>query len=144
MSTNSRIGIQEEDGSIRSIYCHWDGYPSANGKTLYESYQDREKVMALMELGSLSSLYESLAPEEGQEHSFRNPSPGVCVAYHRDRETDYQGPRLDATIEEFLARGFSSYGYVYTNENKWVIFNDAKKSCSLEEWYEDPSNIVWH
>ena len=27
MSTNSRIGLRLEDGSILSVYHHWDGYP---------------------------------------------------------------------------------------------------------------------
>ena len=141
MSTNSRIGIQDEDGTIRSIYCHWDGYPSANGKTLYEEYQDREKVMALIELGDLSCLYGALVPEEGVVHSFWSPADGVCVAYHRDRQDDYRNPRLDESIEEFKERGFSSYGYVYTSGNQWILYTEDGTSCTLEEWYEDP-NIV--
>lgn len=142
MSTNSRIGIQDEDGTIRSIYCHWDGYPSCNGKTLYESYQDREKVMALIELGDLSALYGALAPAEGVAHSFWSPAAGgVCVAYHRDRQDDYNDPRLDESIEEFKKSGFSSYGYVYTKENQWILYLDNGTSCTLEEWYEDPDIV---
>jgi hypothetical protein len=141
MSTNSRIGIQDGDGTIRSIYCHWDGYPSANGKTLYESFQDRERVMALIELGDLSCLYGNMVPVEGQQHTFWSPADGVCVAYHRDRQDDYSDPRHDEDIEEFKDRGFSSYGYVYTKENQWILYMDDGRSCTLEEWYEEP-NIV--
>jgi hypothetical protein len=141
MSTNSRIGIQDEDGSVRSIYCHWDGYPSANGKTLYEAYQDREKVMALIELGDLSALYGALVPAEGVAHSFWSPADGVCIAYHRDREEDYSDPRHDDTLDEFRDSGFCSYGYVYTKENQWMLFTDNGRSCMLEAWYEEP-NIV--
>ncbi len=31
------------DGIIKSIYCHWDGYPSNNGKILLEHYNSQEK-----------------------------------------------------------------------------------------------------
>jgi hypothetical protein len=141
MSTNSRIGIQDEDGSIRSIYCHWDGYPACNGKTLYEEYQDRERVMALIELGDLSALYGALVPADGQQHSFFHPAGGVCIAYHRDRQDDYNEPRLDDTIEDFTIGGFSSYGYVYTKENQWRLFRDNGRSCMLEEWYENPDIV---
>ena len=141
MSTNSRIGIQDEDGSIRSVYCHWDGYPACNGKTLYEEYQDREKVMALIELGDLSALYGALAPADGQQHSFFHPADGVCIAYHRDRQDDYSEPRRDDTLEEFSERGCNSYGYVYTKENQWMLFLENGRTMMLEEWYEEP-NIV--
>jgi hypothetical protein len=141
MSTNSRIGIQDGDGSIRSVYCHWDGYPSANGKTLYEEYQDREKVMALIELGDLSALHGALVPAEGVAHSFFHPADGVCVAYHRDRQDDYSNPRHDDTLEEFSERGCHSYGYVYTKENQWMLFLENGRSMMLEEWYEDPDIV---
>lgn len=50
MSTRSTIGIKE-NGIIRSIYCHWDGYPENNGKILYEHYNSKEKVEELLRLG---------------------------------------------------------------------------------------------
>ena len=27
MATRSRIAKQNPDGTIKSVYCHWDGYP---------------------------------------------------------------------------------------------------------------------
>ena len=38
MSTNSTINIQNEDGTVDSIYCHWDGYLEFNGKLLQQHY----------------------------------------------------------------------------------------------------------
>ena len=83
MGTRSRIGIQMEDDTIRSIYCHWDGYPSHNGKLLLEHYNTDEKIHELIKLGSLSSLHESIEKPKG--HSYDNPIEGYTVAYHRDR-----------------------------------------------------------
>ena len=34
MSTRSRIGLQLANGSVLSVYCHWDGYPEFNGVKL--------------------------------------------------------------------------------------------------------------
>jgi hypothetical protein len=35
MGTRSRIGLEDpETGTVRSIYCHWDGYPEGVGQRL--------------------------------------------------------------------------------------------------------------
>ena len=33
MATRSRIAIELSDGTVKSVYCHWDGYPDG---TAYE------------------------------------------------------------------------------------------------------------
>ena len=40
MSTRSRIGILKKDGSIDSIYCHYDDYPKLVG--LYKFYNEND------------------------------------------------------------------------------------------------------
>ena len=54
MGTRSRIGIELSDSSILSVYCHWDGYPSFNGKVLREFYDTKEKVNQLINGGDMS------------------------------------------------------------------------------------------
>ena len=56
MSTRCRIGIENKDGTITSIYCHHDGYPSYVGKTLVNNYKEESKIRALLDLGDMSSL----------------------------------------------------------------------------------------
>lgn len=56
MATRSLIGIEHEDGSISSIYCHWDGYPEGVGATLVKHYLKQEQVEALVKAGDRSSL----------------------------------------------------------------------------------------
>ena len=51
MATRSRIAIENQDGTVKSIYCHWDGYISHNGKISFENY-DREKLEKLIFLVS--------------------------------------------------------------------------------------------
>jgi hypothetical protein len=108
MSTRSRIGIQNQDGSVNSIYCHFDGYPEGVGSTLQEHYSDRDELQKLIELGDISSLGDDLL---------------TTIAYHRDRDEDYFPSRRNESLELFKKSDFEGYGYVYTLENKWVIFS---------------------
>jgi len=55
MSTRSGIAISE-DGVIKAIYCHSDGYLEYNGSILNQFYQDSAKVNDLIALGDLSVL----------------------------------------------------------------------------------------
>ena len=48
MATRSKIAIEDQDGTVRSIYCHWDGYPSHHGPILLEHYTTQEKVESLI------------------------------------------------------------------------------------------------
>jgi hypothetical protein len=83
MATRSRIAIEDEKGTVRSVYSHWDGYPSHNGRILFEHFQNPEKVNNLIALGDLSSLAPEIELAEG--HTFENPVKGVTVFYGRDR-----------------------------------------------------------
>lgn len=80
MGTRSAIGVQLEDGSVRAVYCHWDGYPEYNGKILWDHY-DHDKTMKLMALGDLSSLGTGI----GEKHDFGEHDRGQCTFYARDR-----------------------------------------------------------
>ena len=77
MSTNSRIGIlipsENPDSSIdsaqiRSIYCHWDGYPSHMGLTLHQNYGTVDLVNELLDRGD-ASLIELNGESEHYMHS---------------------------------------------------------------------------
>jgi hypothetical protein len=120
MATRSRIAIENEDGTVSSIYCHWDGYPSNNGRILVDHYKDREKVKALIALGSISSLDEEVSSAD-VSHSFVNPASGVTVAYHRDRGEDYDPPRVDENREEYFSGDNEEYGYIFTLEGEWLV-----------------------
>ena len=85
MSTNSRIAIANNDGTVKSVYCHWDGYPSNNGKILLEHYQDEEKIKELIALGGISSLGKNVKPEHPETHNFDNRENDCTTVYHRDR-----------------------------------------------------------
>ena len=122
MSTRSRIGMVQPDGTIRSIYCHNDGYLSWNGKKLFMHYDTPAKVAGLIELGDISALREKLAPPKGAKHAFDNPLPDVTSAYMRDRgETDC-GFQISPNVEAFLAiNSGQEYSYLFEN-GKWAVW----------------------
>ena len=122
MATRSRIAIENQDGTVTSIYCHWDGYPSGVGKTLFNSY-DQEELKELINLGDISSLSDTTKD---------------TVAYHRDRNEDFhQGTFED--ISDLFRNGFANgadYIYCLSKEGVWFVqhddFYEANSSGVLE------------
>ena len=107
MATRSRIGIENENGTVATIYCHWDGSPSSNGKILKENYRDEESVRKLLSLGDLSELRET---------------PETCVAYHRDRGEPLKYPRIDQNLDLFRQSDYQEFGYIFNLNKDWQIF----------------------
>lgn len=135
MSTRSRIGIENPDGTIRSIYCHFDGYPDGVGDTLIKHYSDPVKLRQLIDLGSISILGEEI----GEQHDFNarrdfedsDPRSKWTLAYGRDRgETDVDAI-LSPTREKFLSIG-EEYNYILTADLGWLVADSNDKFVSLE------------
>lgn len=127
MSTRSRIGIANDDGTISSIYCHFDGYLDGVGQTLVDAYSDPAKVAELIRLGALSSLYDNVAPADGEHHSFNSPAKNVTVAYHRDRGEGYRAPTVSADETEYRAltqKSWGEYSYLY-RDGQWLVSEDG-------------------
>lgn len=115
MSTNSKIIVQNpEKNEWVSVYAHWDGYLSHMGKMLLNHYNTYEKAVALVKLGSISSVNERIAPEVGESHTFERPSRGVTIAYHRDRGDPYRIER-SSVLEEHCDQ---EYCYLF-KDGKW-------------------------
>lgn len=99
MSTRGLIAIEAADRSCRSIYVHFDMYPSGAGVCLNAHYNTKERIEALFALGDLSGL--------GGRLSNGDPEPDaqdVCCAYHRDYGEELCPPRVWADADEMLAR----------------------------------------
>jgi len=121
MSTRSNIGILNSDKSVNLIYCHWDGYPSHNGKILLKHYTTTAKVRALLKLGDISSL----APEIGFKHDFDNHSDEIVTAYGRDRgEKGTKARKYMSTTVMFqqIEDSWTEYLYLWdVKHNKWLF-----------------------
>jgi len=107
MATRSRIAIENENGTVTSIYCYFDGYLRGVGKTLFEHY-DREKTEKLIELGDISVLGESTLD---------------TIAYHRDRNEDLHFKTFP-NVPDLFDYGFESgieYIYCLTIGGIWLV-----------------------
>lgn len=105
MGTRSRIGIKNEDGTVTSVYCHWDGYLAHNGKLLLEHWNTPKKVKKLLKMGDMSVL----GKEIGKKHSMHSsieggvPRPeGSCSFYKRDRGESNVDALTHSDEEEFF------------------------------------------
>ena len=120
MATRGRIGIILDDGSVASIYQHWDSYPSGLGKILFNHYTNKEKVEKLIALGDCSSVREEVDIPNGKAHTFDKPIENVTVAYGRDRGEKGIEPRLNKDEKEFWESDIEEYGYLF-KDGKWYV-----------------------
>lgn len=121
MSTRSRI-IVHCGAEWRSIYCHHDGYPGHVGRILQGHYASQERAEALIALGDLSCLYESIEAPKG--HSYDTPVPRHTIAYHRDRGESWEAtqPRIGATLLSVYPTPDSWIDYVYIwTDGAWSV-----------------------
>jgi hypothetical protein len=109
MATRSTIGIKSEDGTVKAIYCHWDGYPAGVGLGLIDNYNSKEQAEALIALGGFSSLMETL--EETKAGAYGNDS---------DKARTFTG------VQDWLDNFNSGeeYAYLYEDGKGWVYFSD--------------------
>jgi hypothetical protein len=133
MGTRSTIAIENADGTVTGIYCHWDGYLSNNGQILQESYTDEASVRELIALGDLSSLGETL----GTKHDFDNAPRNECNAYGRDRGEKDCAARTEHNWRQFIAENGQEYDYLFTPGAGWQVktYNgiyDLKKAVYAE------------
>src|SRR5574344_1077714 len=106
MATRSTIWYKDSDSKMyKGIYCHWDGYPSNNGKLLLTHYDTLEKFKELVSIGSLSSLGVDIT---------------LCEFHHRDRGGDFNSfeVRNKKEIEELI----EEYTYIF-EDGKWLILD---------------------
>ena len=60
MSTSAAIGVRQPDGTVRAIRLNWDGYVAHAGAILGGWYKTAEEVNALIALGDLSEINETV------------------------------------------------------------------------------------
>lgn len=94
MSTHSLIGVQRNDGSVRFVYCHFDGYLKGVGAEV--SKLTRAEALVVIDAGDMRCIGE--------------PFP------------DGEPPGLVDDVSEFgemISRCGCEYGYVLTKNGTW-------------------------
>ncbi len=144
MATRSTIAMEQPDGKVMQVYCHWDGYLENNGRILQEHYTDRAKVLALMMLGDISSL----RTEIGMAHDFdaryddKDPKASWTVAYGRDRGESGTEARVFKNFKDYEDNHqYEEYEYCFRTDDKWYVSEYSRPyeplSAALENIKED-------
>ena len=75
MSTRCAIAIKRDPNHYDAIFCHFDGYPNGGvGDTLIQNYTDPDIANALISLGNIESLENSI--EETSRTKYGCPFSG--------------------------------------------------------------------
>lgn len=148
MATRSLIGIEQENGTIEFVYCHYDGYLAGVGKTLLDHYSDPYTLSRLIENGDISVLGERIDPLV-ESHSFRYPEEGTTVFYHRDRGEEKQPKGLASSLQELCDMSGEHFGaeyvYVLCLDDTWFVYNrysgevliEGKAEAAIEKEHRD-------
>ena len=127
MGTRSRIGIQLQDESIVSVYCHFDGYPAFNGRVLRDNYDTVEKVKELIDGGNMSCTWTN----SGWQNETL-PESGALYYTSRGESLEDNAPRIDDDITEFLDNG-EEYAYIFTRADEWICYDLHDITAKLTE-----------
>ena len=114
MGTRSRIGLELSDGSILSVYHHWDGYPSWLGRILTTHYNAKSLAEELIDGGDMSVCW---TDERWDDSGVK----GVYGPQYYSQRGDDCPPRLDKDMDEFFANG-EEYSYIFRNGN-WYAYD---------------------
>ena len=121
MGTRSRIGIQLQDNSVLSVYCHYDGYPEFNGRVLRDNYDTIEKVRNLIDGGDMSCTWTNAG-----WNNETLPESGPLYYTSRGESIEDNEPRLYKDLNEFMCAADHNYGAEYTyhyTSAGWVCHN---------------------
>lgn len=119
MSTRSMIAVQNVDGTILSVYAHWDGYLENNGRILLEKYNTEDKVRELISKGDISSLGDTIA--ETTFYATRGSWPDSRGG--SDEPWKQVRPKGDESLMYFrknLAESWTEFIYIFSvSESRW-------------------------
>ena len=140
MATRGRIGLELKDGSILSVYHHWDSYESWLGRILTTHYNSYEKAAELIDGGDMSSAWTN---ERWSNDLLDRHKEQYGPQYYSQRGEDCP-PRLDADLCEYLLpNNNEEYAYVFRN-GEWVCYNmNQFDDSKLPEIVEIPSAALF-
>ncbi len=120
MGTHSRIGVMHGD-TVKSVYCHWDGYLEHNGVILQKHY-DSARANNLVALGDISSL----GKEIGEKHPFSRFDTDM---------SDEAYEKLYGNMTTFYGRDRDEQGVDFKVAHTFAAFLDQVEACGAEYYY---------
>jgi len=102
MATRSRIAVELSDGTVKSVYCHYDGYPEGVGQDLLNlEFSSTEEVEEFIDEGDRST---------------------VELSYKEWRDEDCP-PDSHESVRDFFDGDIEMYGYLFTQEGEWLVWS---------------------
>ena len=121
MSTRTLISAKMV-GKVFTIYCHHDGYPAHIAPLLLEVYNTQEKIEALIMLGDMSSIGETLDTCDTytkRGEPYKENAPAIHNEWKQTEDV------------EFL------YEYYWDGEKWHFIYFTDKELKPLTAWKEE-------
>ena len=147
MSTRSRIGILYQDGTVKSVYCHQDGYPEYTGYFLENFYTTTKLVEILLSKGDISNIatpYNWNTPI-GQKEMFEGKELLSLKTYAQRGEKSFSVMH-DDVIEYLKYDSDDEYKYLFSNGEKeylncfkWICFDmsEVKRAKTINDIFID-------
>ena len=129
MATRSTIAMEFADGTVQQIYCHWDGYLEHNGKILFNHYVDPYKTRELIDMGSISSLCNTIEEtKQGAYHFWRGEELRV------EKFNDFQ---------DYLAHHqYEEYEYILRKDGHWYVQAHDDAFVMLKSAIADAQDLI--
>jgi hypothetical protein len=108
MSTRSEIAIEMEDKSIKSIYCHSDGYLEHNGVLLNRHYGSYDLALSIINENDCSILGETI--EKSRFYNTWRDEDTKAREFHNEYHF----------MTEFGDDIFAEYIYLF-KDDKWYV-----------------------
>ncbi len=142
MATRARIGLELKDGSVLSVYHHWDGYPEWLGRILKTHYNSKELAAELIDGGDMSTCWTNERWTGDRWGSYPTKVEEYGPQYYSQRGEDTP-PRLDADLCEYLLPDNSEeFAYVFRS-GEWVCYNlNQFDDSKLPEVVEIPNGAL--
>lgn len=115
MAPRSAIGIKQDNGLIKTIYCHKSGYPHYTGKILFNSYNTQEKVNPLINNGDIYLLKNTI-----QDTEF----------FHKYIDEKIKSILFLSDLDDIISN-YKHIEYIYIFECNWVCYDINKKRYNL-------------
>ena len=131
MSTRSVIGILQDDKSVNSVYCHFDGYPEHTGYFLKKFFDTTEKVNSLISGGDISQLA-SKSDSEKTKYPMINNKQVLKTLYYVARPESWETitPQKHKGVLEFFQRDCcDEFKYLLLPNGNWNYNSKGVWKC---------------
>lgn len=142
MTVTSTIAKVNSDRSISAIFCNWDGDLAHVGKILLNNYYNEEQIDALLELGNLTDLGETIGGKvDFYKFCQADGEKSQCLAFERDRGEHSQPKKRFNSRDAYERYANQDYNYLF-EKNCWIVKDSRgtnKLSSVVRNWHDN-----WH